>query len=118
MRVHMGPWVGGCVTRAWVRTRPPANSNLAALRNLRAYAQLMQHLVGVEGYKASYRRIPLSRERTPEAVDVEQVHAQVCVCTGVRSWAGVLGGRRPTGAYAGHQPWQRGLHKQFGAAGM
>lgn len=32
-----------------------------------------------EGYRASYRRIPLSRERTPEAEDLDALHAQVGV---------------------------------------
>uniref|UniRef100_A0A7S3QUH6 Tyrosine specific protein phosphatases domain-containing protein n=1 Tax=Dunaliella tertiolecta TaxID=3047 RepID=A0A7S3QUH6_DUNTE len=40
-------------------------------------AELIQHLVESEGFKASYRRIPLSRERTPEALDIEQVHIQM-----------------------------------------
>lgn len=30
-----------------------------------------------EGYCLTYRRIPLSRERTPEASDLEALHAQV-----------------------------------------
>ena len=29
------------------------------------------------GYRISYRRIPLSRERTPEAADVDALHYQV-----------------------------------------
>lgn len=39
--------------------------------------QLAHHLIEVEGFRASYRRIPLSRERTPEAEDLEQLHGQV-----------------------------------------
>ncbi|KAF5838086.1 hypothetical protein DUNSADRAFT_3395, partial [Dunaliella salina] len=39
-------------------------------------AELIHHLVEVEGFKAFYCRIPLSRERTPEALDIEQVHTQ------------------------------------------
>ena len=48
---------------------------------LLACMQLINHLVSFEGFRASYQRIPLSRERTPEAVDIEQVHAQVCLPT-------------------------------------
>lgn len=29
-----------------------------------------------EGYQLSYRRIPLSRDRTPEAADLDTMHAQ------------------------------------------
>jgi hypothetical protein len=30
-----------------------------------------------EGYELSYRRIPLSRERTPEAADLDTLHSQL-----------------------------------------
>ncbi len=30
-----------------------------------------------EGYEMSYRRIPLSRERTPEAADLDTLHSQL-----------------------------------------
>ena len=30
-----------------------------------------------EGYELSYQRIPLSRERTPEAADLDTLHAQL-----------------------------------------
>eukprot|EP00197_Chlamydomonas_leiostraca_P007983 CAMPEP_0202863826 /NCGR_PEP_ID=MMETSP1391-20130828/4304_1 /ASSEMBLY_ACC=CAM_ASM_000867 /TAXON_ID=1034604 /ORGANISM="Chlamydomonas leiostraca, Strain SAG 11-49" /LENGTH=1425 /DNA_ID=CAMNT_0049543499 /DNA_START=116 /DNA_END=4393 /DNA_ORIENTATION=- len=39
--------------------------------------ELVSHLINSEGYRASYRRIPLSRERTPEAHDVEMLHQQL-----------------------------------------
>ncbi|KAG2430310.1 hypothetical protein HYH02_013787 [Chlamydomonas schloesseri] len=38
--------------------------------------ELMQQLEEA-GYRLSYRRIPLSRERTPEAADVDALHAQL-----------------------------------------
>ncbi|GFR48167.1 hypothetical protein Agub_g10003 [Astrephomene gubernaculifera] len=38
--------------------------------------ELMQQLAEA-GYRISYRRIPLSRERTPEAADVDALHAQL-----------------------------------------
>ncbi|KAG2424588.1 hypothetical protein HXX76_014317, partial [Chlamydomonas incerta] len=38
--------------------------------------ELMQQLEQA-GYRLSYRRIPLSRERTPEAADVDALHAQL-----------------------------------------
>ena len=30
-----------------------------------------------EGYELSYRRIPLSRDRTPEAADLDTLHSQL-----------------------------------------
>ena len=30
-----------------------------------------------EGYQLSYRRVPLSRDRTPEAADLDTLHAQL-----------------------------------------
>ena len=39
----------------------------------------MQLYMGLasEGYEMSYRRIPLSRERTPEAADLDTLHSQL-----------------------------------------
>jgi hypothetical protein len=37
----------------------------------------VRYLIEEEGYQATYRRIPLSRERTPEPTDIEEIHAQV-----------------------------------------
>lgn len=43
-----------------------------------------------EGYQLSYRRIPLSRDRTPEAADLDTLHAQLQ--------------QHPPGAPASHNP--------------
>ena len=33
--------------------------------------------LAAEGYQLSYRRVPLSRERTPEAADLDVLHQQL-----------------------------------------
>lgn len=33
--------------------------------------------VAADGYQVSYRRVPLSRERTPEAADLDVLHQQL-----------------------------------------
>ena len=33
--------------------------------------------LAAEGFQLSYRRIPLSRERTPEAADLDTLHSQL-----------------------------------------
>ena len=33
--------------------------------------------LAAEGFQLSYRRIPLSRERTPEAADLDTLHSQM-----------------------------------------
>lgn len=33
--------------------------------------------LAAEGYQVSYRRVPLSRERTPEAADLDTLHQQL-----------------------------------------
>ena len=33
--------------------------------------------LAAEGFQLTYRRVPLSRERTPEAADLDVLHAQL-----------------------------------------
>ena len=49
----------------------PADADICAVT--------MQLYMGLasEGYEMSYRRIPLSRERTPEAADLDTLHSQM-----------------------------------------
>lgn len=35
--------------------------------------------LAAEGFQINYRRIPLSRERTPEAADLDVLHSQMLV---------------------------------------
>ncbi len=38
--------------------------------------------LAAEGYQISHRRVPMSRERTPQPADVDHLLSQVCVCGG------------------------------------
>lgn len=68
--------------------------------------QVLEGLL-TEGYNVSYRRIPLSRERTPEAEDVDQLHQQLVGQLGKAhqvGWNEIRQRRsRPAGALEGHQ---------------
>ncbi|KXZ42240.1 hypothetical protein GPECTOR_176g221 [Gonium pectorale] len=66
--------------------------------------ELMQQLEEA-GYRLSYRRIPLSRERTPEAADVDALHSQLAEAPAATAEAGGGGGAvvhlsTPTGSSA------------------
>ena len=46
--------------------------------------------IAAEGYQMSHRRVPLSRERTPEAADLDILHQQVLVDNEGRPYSGKL----------------------------
>jgi len=54
----------------------PSKPSIRMLEARESLAQLYMGLAS-EGYEMSYRRIPLSRERTPEAADLDTLHSQL-----------------------------------------
>lgn len=54
--------------------------------------------IAAEGYQISYRRVPMSRERTPQAADLDHLHAQM-IGTG-RKVAHLFVSRTATGSSA------------------
>ena len=56
--------------------------------------------LAAEGYQISYRRVPLSRERTPQAVDLNYLHQQLTNHPGEKSTAYLFVSRTATGSSA------------------
>ncbi len=60
--------------------------------------------LAAEGYQISYRRVPLSRERTPEAADLDVLHQQLMMQPVGEYEKGLLAGSVPLLHGAGHKP--------------
>lgn len=56
--------------------------------------------LGAEGYQINYRRVPLSRERTPQAVDLNHLHQQMTNHPGDKETAFLFVSRTATGSSA------------------
>ena len=66
--------------------------------------------LAAEGYQISYRRVPLSRERTPEAADLDVLHQQLMMQPVGESERGLLAGSAPLLQGAGDLPVWAALH--------
>lgn len=56
--------------------------------------------LAAEGYQISYRRVPMSRERTPQALDLDQLYLQMGNHPGGKQIAWLFVGRTATGSSA------------------
>jgi hypothetical protein len=56
--------------------------------------------IAAEGYQISYRRVPMSRERTPQAADLDQLHLQMSNHPGGKSIVYLFLSRTATGSSA------------------